>query len=152
MDELNIATNAHSMSSNNMTEMQEVNPLSGVYDNYFVVKDALIQTDGVTASANAKNLSSAINGVKMDKFSMDVHMVWMKIVESLKKETQAISETNDVEKQRGHLDMLSKDMYTLLKVSKYEDPVYYQYCPMKDSNWLSKEEIIEKSLTLVHKC
>ncbi len=34
-------------------------------------------------------------------------------------------------------------MYTLLKVAKYEEPVYYQYCPMKDSNWLSKEETIK---------
>ena len=124
------------------TETIKTDYLKRVYDNYFAVKDALIKTDGVTASANAKNLLTAINAVEMDKLSMDVHMAWMKIMESLKKETQAISETNDVEKQRGHLDMLSKDMYTLFKVSKYEAPVYYQYCPMKDSNWLSKEETI----------
>ena len=145
MDESNMdmATNDHSMNSNTMTEMQEVNPLSAVYDSYFTVNDALVQTDGATASTNAKNLLTAINGVKMDKLSMDVHRVWMKIVESLKKETQSISETNAIEKQRRHLDMLSKDMYALLKVSKYEEPIYYQYCPMKDSNWLSKEETIK---------
>jgi hypothetical protein len=145
MDESNMdmATNDHSMHSNKMSEMQEVNPFSTVYDSYFEVKDALVKTDGATASTNAKNLLAAINDVKMDQLSMDVHMVWMKIVESLKKETQAISGTNDVEKQRTHLDTLSKDIYTLLKVAKYEEPIYYQYCPMKDSNWLSKEETIK---------
>ena len=145
MDEsiIAMATNDHSMHSPNGIKMQEVDPLSGVYDSYFEVKDALVQTDGAKASTNAKNLLTAINDVKMDKLSMDVHMVWMKNLETLKKETQAISSTNDVEKQRAHLDRLSKDMYTLLKVAKFEEPIYYQYCPMKDSNWLSKEETIK---------
>jgi hypothetical protein len=133
----------HAMHSDNSIEMQEANPLSEVYDSYFDVKDALVNTDGATASTNVKNLLTTINDVKMDKLSMEVHMIWMEIVESLKKETQAISGTNDVEKQRAHLDRLSKDMYTLLKLTKYEEPIYYQYCPMKDSNWLSKEETIK---------
>jgi hypothetical protein len=145
MDESNMdmATKDHSMDSKKMTEMQESNPLSTVYDSYFAVKDALVKTDGATASANAKNLLTVINDVKMNELPMEVHMVWMKVLESVKKETQAILDTNDVEKQRGHLNTLSKDIYTLLKVSKYEEPVYYQYCPMKDSNWLSKEETIK---------
>ena len=140
---MEMATNDHSMHSNKMDEMQDVNPLSAVYESYFAVKDALVKTDGITASANAKILLTALNDMKMDKLSMDVHMVWMKVLESLKKEIQAISETNDVEKQRGHLDILSKDIYEILKVSKYEEPVYFQYCPMKDSNWLSKESTIK---------
>ncbi|QHI36171.1 hypothetical protein IMCC3317_15300 [Kordia antarctica] len=140
---MEMTKNDHTMHSNKMDEMQDVNPLSAVYESYFAVKNALIKTDGATASVNAKTLLTALNDMKMDKLSMDVQMVWMKIVEPLKKETQAISETNDVEKQRGHLDRLSKDIYEILKVSKYEEPVYFQYCPMKDSNWLSKESAIK---------
>jgi hypothetical protein len=38
-------------------------------------------------------------------------------------------------------------MYELLKVSKLETPVYYQFCPMakggKGANWLSKESAIK---------
>ena len=42
---------------------------------------------------------------------------------------------------------LSKDIYSLLKVAKYEVPVYFQHCPMyndgKGANWLSKENAVK---------
>jgi copper chaperone CopZ len=68
MDESNMETKDHSMLSNNFTEIQDINPLSEVYDSYFAVKDALVKTDGVTASTSAKTLLSAINDVKWINF------------------------------------------------------------------------------------
>lgn len=42
---------------------------------------------------------------------------------------------------------LSKNIYALMKVSKYDEPVYYQFCPManngKGANWLSKDIAIK---------
>ncbi len=147
MDESNMETKDHSMHSNNITEIQEINPLSEVYDSYFAVKDALVKTDGVTASTSAKTLLSAINDVKMDKLSMDVHMVWMKNLETLKKETKTIANSKEVKKQRNYLDSLSRSLYEMMKVSEQETPTYYQFCPMandgKGANWLSKEETIK---------
>jgi copper chaperone CopZ len=128
-------------------EVQETNQLKAVFDNYFAVKDALVKTDGNTASTKAKEMLSAINAVKMDKLEMDIHMVWMKVANNLKEDTEHISETKDAKHQRDHFITLSKSMYDLIKVSKQETPTYYQHCPMandgKGANWLSKENVVK---------
>ena len=127
--------------------LQEVNQLKTVFDNYFVVKDAMIASDGNTTSIASKELLTAINNVKMDKLDMEVHRVWMKVVNQIKKDTELISNTKDINKQRNHFTTLSKDIYSLLKVAKYEVPVYFQHCPMyndgKGANWLSKENEVK---------
>ena len=130
---------------NNST--QEANELKAVFDNYFLLKDALVKTDGNNASAKAKDLQTAINAVKMDKLPMDVHMVWMKVLNDLKEDAEHINGTKDIAHQRGHFMGLSKNMYELTKVAKSTEAVYYQFCPMandgKGANWLSKENNIK---------
>ncbi|MBL7746613.1 MAG: DUF3347 domain-containing protein, partial [Chitinophagaceae bacterium] len=122
---------------------QETNQLSAVFENYFLLKDALVKTDGNTASAKAKELETAINAVKMDKLPMTVHTVWMKVLNSLKEDAGHIYGTKDISLQRDHFMGLSKNMYELVKVAKPAETVYYQFCPMandgKGANWLSKE-------------
>ena len=150
-DEMNmvmaIETKDHSMHSNEMTKMQEKNPLSTVFDTYFAVKDALVKTDGTTASAKATDMLSAINEVKMETLKMDVHMVWMKVLENLKEDVTTISLSKDAKTQRASFDTLSESIYKLIKVSKQETSTYYQHCPMANegqgANWLSKEETIK---------
>jgi copper chaperone CopZ len=131
-----------------MTETkQEVPQLKAVFDNYFAVKDALVKTDGNTASAKAKELLTAINGVKMKKLSTEEHTVWMKIMKDLAFDAEHIADTKDAAHQRDHFMTLSKNMYSLMKVSKQETPTYYQHCPMandgKGADWLSKENAIK---------
>ncbi len=63
---------------------QEKNELKAVFDSYFSLKDALVKTNGNVASEKAKDLQTAINAVKMDKLPMDVHNVWMKVLNDIK--------------------------------------------------------------------
>ena len=126
---------------------QETNQLTAVFDSYFSLKDALVKTDGNVASTKAKDLQTAVNAVKMEKLAMDVHNVWMKVLNSLKEDTESINATKDISKQRDHFMSLSKNMYALIKVVKPVETVYYQFCPManegKGANWLSKENGIK---------
>lgn len=128
-------------------ETQVANQMAAVFDNYFAVKDALVKTDGAIASEKAKALLTAINAVTMDKLETDVHMVWMKVVADLKSDAEHISDTKNASSQRDNFMTLSKNIYALMKVSKYEHPVYYQFCPManngKGANWLSKDNTIQ---------
>ena len=132
---------------NNMAEMQDEDPLSAVYNSYFAVKNSLVDTNGEAASANAKDLLTAVNNVKMDKLTMDVHMVWMNLLEDLKKDIEQIADTKETSRQRANFNTLSKNIYEVIKISKQKTPTYYQFCPMandgKGANWLSKEEIIK---------
>ncbi len=131
-----------------MTEPKAEAPqLKAVFDNYFALKDALVKTDGNTASAKATDLLTAISAVKMEKLAMDEHMAWMKVMKDLGFDAEHISDTKDPSHQRDHFTTLSKNMYALMKVSKQETPTYFQHCPMandgKGADWLSKENAIK---------
>jgi copper chaperone CopZ len=130
-----------------MTENQELVPLKAVFENYFSIKDALVKTDGNTASAKATALLSAINAVKMETLKIDEHLVWMKVLANLKEDAEHISDTKDAGHQRDHFATLSKSIYELIKVSKQDTPTYFQHCPMandgKGADWLSKENTIK---------
>ena len=135
----------HTNHQHNGTEnaAQETNQLTAVFDSYFSLKDALVKTDGTIASAQSKGLQTAINAVKMDKLPTDVHIVWMKVLNDLKRDAEQINGTKDIALQREHFMSLSKNIYALMKVAKPTETVYYQFCPManegKGANWLSKE-------------
>ena len=62
MDEtkMEMETKDHSMHSDEVTEVQEKNTLSVVFDTYFSVKDALVETDGNTTSTKATELLSCL--------------------------------------------------------------------------------------------
>ncbi len=129
------------------TETQNISQLETIYENYFAVKDALVETDGKEASAKAKELLTLLDVVKMGDLEMDVHMVWMKVMKDLKEDATKISQSNDIKKQRDAFDTLSENIYKLIKVSKAETTVYFQHCPMandgKGANWLSKENEVK---------
>jgi hypothetical protein len=83
----------------------------------------------------------------MEKLSSEEHTVWMKVMSSLKSNTEKIVATTIIEKQRVVFMDLSANFYALLKVSKQDYSIYYQNCPMyndgKGANWLSKENAVK---------
>ena len=137
----------HSKHIQGNSNMQEVNQLKAVFDNYFALKDALVKTDGNAASASGATLLTALEAVEMGKLKTEEHTIWMKVEKALKTDAQHIKENKDTEHQRGHFMSLSKNMYELIKAAKPAETVYYQYCPMtndgKGANWLSKENAIK---------
>lgn len=138
----------HANHSDNAVAKQQVDSkLKAVFDTYFLLKDALVKTDGNDASLKAKDLLTAINSVKMETLKSEEHIVWMKVLNDLKEHSEHIGDTKDISHQRDHFMDLSKSMYELIKVAKYETPVYLQFCPManggKGANWLSKENAVK---------
>lgn len=133
--------------TNETAIITNTNPLTTVFDNYFLLKDALVQSNSKEASNKALNLQNTLQTIKMEQLSTKEHVVWMKIEKDLKSITQNIAKANTIEKQRNYFIALSKNMYELLKVSSTEQTIYYQHCPManngKGANWLSKENTIK---------
>ena len=143
-----MAMGNHQMKSEtSQAEAQNSNQLQTVFDTYFEVKNALVATDAANASVKSKALGSAIDAVEMEKVEMDVHTVWMKVLTDLKSDSKNIADAKDIAKQRSHFTTLSKNLYSLMKISKTEKPTYYQFCPMandgKGANWLSKENAVK---------
>ena len=81
-EEIGIATTEGNASHSNHSESANVvveneDQLKAVFENYFLVKDALIASDATRAASASNELLNAVNTIKMDKLEMDVHMVWM---------------------------------------------------------------------------
>ncbi|MBF4507015.1 DUF3347 domain-containing protein [Flavobacterium sp. JLP] len=134
---------ANSKQSEITNDVIDSSQLQTIYDAYFTVKDALIKSDAKLTSAKAKDLLTAITAVKMDKLKADEHTAWMKVVKKLTADAKSISATSDLKKQRDTFKSLSKSTYDLIKVSKSNQVVYKQYCPMADADWLSKEKAVK---------
>lgn len=142
-----VQTNYEKQTETPKAEIQDLNQLKVVFENYFALKDELVKTDGNTASAKAATLLLTINRVEMQTLKTEEHNVWMKIVKNIKEDAEHIADTKDIKHQREHFVTLSKNIYDLIKVSKQETPTYYQFCPManngKGANWLSKENTVK---------
>ncbi len=71
----------------------------------------------------------------------------MKVMKDLTTESEKISSTKDIEKQRTTFVLLSANFYELIKATKQPETIYFQHCPMyndgKGADWLSKESTIK---------
>jgi hypothetical protein len=115
--------------------------LNKVLSDYITLKDALVKSDALNASTSAKALLTSIEAVNMSEMTAASHTQWMKVLNDLKEDAAHINETKELTHQRDHFMSLSKNLYTVFKVSNLGVPVYYQLCPMankgKGANWMS---------------
>jgi len=126
---------------------QNLSQLHAVFDKYFSIKDALVNADVNIASSNATELATVIKTVDIGELSPKEHTVWMKVMKELSLNTENISKSKDVVKQRRVFALLSKNVYELANASKQKTTMYYQNCPMyndgKGATWLSKSTDIK---------
>ena len=126
---------------------QSNSSINKVLNAYIQLKDALVKSDGTSSSSASKTLLTSIQEVNMNELNTETHTQWMKVVNDLKEDAEHITETKEITHQRDHFMSLSKNLYAVIKVSKSETPIYYQFCPMankgKGANWLSLENKIK---------
>jgi copper chaperone CopZ len=126
-----------------MSEMMVANPLDAIFDTYFAINDALVKTDATTAKAKATELLNAIKSLKTETLKTEEQTAVTKILPSIMDAAKSISETKDIGKQREKFKFLSKSMHKIISFYNSQETLYYQYCPMQDANWLSKDKAIK---------
>ena len=107
-----------------------------VLDGYLQVKDALVQTDGETASEAAKGLAELLKN-ETEGVLGDIHF-----------DARQIAGMADADDQRVQFESLSDNMYTLLKGNAdLGMPVYQQYCPMafdsRGARWIQRDQALQ---------
>lgn len=100
---------------------------------YLEVKEALVQTNGETASSAAQKLVTALGDTKDE------------LADKIRFDAEHIAETKDAGHQRDHFNTLSDNIYAMVKATGANaDNLYRQYCPMAMDNegayWLSAEK------------
>jgi len=120
------------------------NNQSPILTAYYEVKNALVNTDAATAAVKATELVTALNSIDMKSVSATDMGAVMDLQRRLIADSKYISENNDIALQRERFANLSVDIFKLAKIIKLTtDAVYYNYCPMKKSYWVSDNPTIK---------
>lgn len=115
---------------------------------YLHLKNALTSDDGKEAAEGGKHLHEAMQKLDNASFSADQKKVYDDVKDDIKEHAEHISTNAEkIEHQREHFDMLSKDMYDLVKTVKPNQTLYKDQCPMyndkKGAIWLSEVKEIK---------
>ncbi len=135
-------------SSEKHTEMDKsktmkTNSMETLFNNYFALKDALVKTNPTAAAAKSSELLTALNALKIESLKEEEQTAVNKVKPSLMDAAKSISQTKDIAKQREKFKVLSKKMHDIIPFYNANETLYYQYCPMQDANWLSKEKAVK---------
>lgn len=115
---------------------------------YLQIKNGLSNDNGNNAAAGGKTFVEALG--KIDKSSMSATQ--KKSFEDIADDAKEMAEhiganAGDIAHQREHFEMLSKDMYDLVKEFGGGQPLYKDFCPMynngKGAAWLSETKEIK---------
>lgn len=110
---------------------------SHLLHSYLDIKNALVAGDANKASIKAEEFVKTLNGI-------DPKIIIEATRDALLKDAGHISKTKDIVHQREHFATFSTNMYALAKSGKLsEQPVYYDFCPMKKVYWLSSDKAIK---------
>ena len=123
------------------------NQLKEVFDDYILLKDALVNDNSEEAQTVAKNIGKNLAKVDMKLLSdNEAHNHWMTIQKELKNSASAIEKNSNIAAQRGHFKHLSAHMISSVRLFGINQTVYSEFCPMADNNkgayWLSLEKEI----------
>lgn len=111
---------------------------------YYDIKNALVNANAATAASSAGGFSKTLDSIDMKSIPASEMKVFMDLQEKLAFDAQHISESKDITHQRDHFATFSANLFKLAKVVKLtKDLIYYDYCPMKKSYWLSDNAAIK---------
>ena len=105
---------------------------------YYDIKNALINADATVAASKATEFSRALGSMDMKSMPEADMNIFIGLQDKLAFDAKHISESKDIAHQREHFATFSANLFKLAKAVKLtKAPVYYTYCPMKKSYWLS---------------
>lgn len=122
--------------------------ISGILGNYIALKNALASDNGDDAAAACKALNETLTKVDTASFTSDQRKVYHDLEDDMKENAEHIAgNASKIDHQREHFEMLSKDMYDLVKKFGAGQTVYQDYCPMynnqKGATWISETKDIK---------
>ncbi len=130
------------------TETKSNTPLKDLTNAYLQLKNGLASDNGNDAAAGGKAFNEALAKVDRSSMSTEQKKTFEDVADDAKEMAEHIStNAGKLEHQREHFDMLSKDMYDMVKTFGAGQPLYQDFCPMyndkKGAIWLSETKEIK---------
>ena len=132
----------------NPAETNVTSPISEVINGYLHIKNALTDDNGNDAANGGKEMVAAIGKLDKTSFTGQQKKVYKDVADDVKENAEHIGDNaGKIDHQREHFDMLSQDMYELVKAFSGGQTLYQDYCPMYNNNkgatWLSETKEIK---------
>jgi uncharacterized protein DUF3347 len=123
-------------------------PISAIVGHYLHLKNALANDDGNDAAAAGKAMVGAIDQFDTSSLTSDQKKTYQELAGDTRENAEHIGANADkIDHQREHFEMLSKDMYDLVKKFGAGQTVYQDFCPMynnqKGATWISETKDIK---------
>jgi len=139
---------AHSAMQHDHTEAKNTASINGIVAGYLQLKNALTADNGKDAANSGNAIVSTVTDVDTTAFAQQQKKTWDDVIDDIKEHAEHIGENGDkIEHQREHFDLLSKDMYDLVKAFGSGQTLYQDFCPMYNDNkgatWLSETKEIK---------
>lgn len=132
----------------NTSETKSTSATSEIVKGYLHIKNALTNDDGNDAANGGKEMVTALG--ELDKTSLNDQQkkAYEDVADDIKENAEHIGDNaGKIAHQREHFDMLSKDLYDLVKALGSGQTLYYDHCPMYNNNkgadWLSETKEIK---------
>ena len=114
-----------------------------ILEDYFNLKNALVQDDNNKAQKLGGALAKSLGNLNRSAYTESQQVTLTDIIEDAIEHSEHISES-DIDHQREHFKILSKDITDMIAITGSENTLYEQFCPMYDGGtaWLSKNEAV----------
>lgn len=115
-------------------------------DNYFELKDGLVEADSELSAEKAAALDELAENLDTSGLNRETKMIWLTLRDSIINEAARLRKTKDIEQQRFVFEPLSESVIRLANVFRPAGyTIFHQSCPMVrggSADWLSREEKI----------
>jgi Protein of unknown function (DUF3347) len=123
-------------------------PTNEVVNYYFQMKNALADDNGKDAASAGKAIVEALSKLDTTAFTIDQKKVYTDMEDDIRENAEHIGDNAEkIAHQREHFEMLSKDIYELVKKFGAGQTVYQDFCPMynnkKGATWISETREIK---------
>lgn len=138
----------HSSAHTNGYVSPFTSPVNGILHIYLHIKNALVNNDDKAAASAGNEMVKVLNDFDNSILRDDEREQFEDIADDMKENAEHIgANAGNIRHQREHFDMLSKDMYDLVKKFAAGEKIYVDYCPMYNDNkgatWLSETKEIK---------
>ena len=131
-----------------LTEAKPAMSVNEITAGYLQLKNALANDNGKGAADAGKTIVETLAKIDTTSFTTDQKKVYNEVESDVKENAEHIGANADkIAHQREHFEMLSKDVYDLVKAFKPNQTLYKDFCPMynggKGANWISETKGIK---------
>ena len=118
--------------------------IDAVITYYLNIKNALASDNSEKAAEAGSKLKTALVNLGKQEMTKSQMKAYDDIAEAAEENAEHISENGGkIDHQREHFESLSEEIYILVKVFGTSQTLYKDYCPMKESIWLSETKDIK---------